>query len=97
MAKRNQPFFELIKEGIAKLRVDKEVEKEDSLVVIAIYRGKKRFKKSQAEVYINGYEGLELDVLLRDVYASVYALRRRDDPKMIELDKYLTDKKEGRV
>lgn len=57
---------------------------ENGLFVLAIY---KKGKKATSKVLVNGFSLEELDVVIRDVYARIYGLRKKDDKKLQALDK----------
>jgi len=67
--------------------------KEDGVLVLAIYKPKviQGEKKSESKLLMNGFTLEEADVILRDVYAKVYEIRKRKDEKMKLVDKRLKD------
>lgn len=90
---KNRELFDIVRDAVNDLKSQEEQETEDGLIVIAVYKDRTKRRKSSAHVYINGYSPDEVDVLFRDIYAKVYAIRKRDDPKSKELNDFLEAKK----
>jgi len=62
----------------------------NKVLMIAIY---KKGENAEARTLFNGFTLDEVDVLLREIYGKVYALRKSKDPKMQEINQKLEDKK----
>jgi len=58
--------------------------KTDGLLVFSIHLNK---KKANSKVFISGMTLEQADVIIRDIYSSVFELRKRNDPKMKALDR----------
>lgn len=64
----------------------------DGVFVLSIHYNKK-LKTSDIKVLINGLTPIEAEVLIKEVYARVYAERVKNDPRMKKLNEKLENAK----
>ena len=82
---KNKEIYNEVKKVIEKNKKN-EKSVSDGLFVLAVY---KKGKKQEIVSLVNGMKPIEIEVALREVYSKVYEIRKRNDKKMIKLNKKL--------
>lgn len=78
-------------EAVIESNKGKKESKENSIFALVIYAKPKGIP--QVKVLINGFDLKVLDVIIRQVYGKIYAMRRKDDPKAQKMEHDLLEKK----
>jgi hypothetical protein len=67
----------------------------DGVFILSIYYDKKK-GTSDAQTFINGLKPIEAEVLIKEVYARIYAERVKNDPKMKKINADLEKRRQGK-